>query len=151
MIMKKQKVYALMMSVYDKYTGGEEPFQVSLRRIYTSKEKAQAVCNRLLRETNLYKHREGDKYVWVKTHPKLIQISERLEDLRYKKDDYYDSNKETDFVEEKMCLISELNRCTDELNEEWELTNKLSYELNKLEQKYYVEEVTLIIDNHNNG
>ena len=50
-----------------------------------------------------------------------------------------------------MCLISELNRCTDELNEEWELTNKLSYELNKLEQKYYVEEVTLIIDNHNNG
>ena len=54
--MKKQKVYALMMSVYDKYTGGEQSFQVSLRRIYTSKEKAQAVCNRLLRETNLYKN-----------------------------------------------------------------------------------------------
>ena len=149
--MKKQKVYALMMSVYGEYIGEEQPFQVSIRRIYTSKEKAQAVCNRLLRETNLYKHREGDKYVWVKTHPELMKISERLEDLSYKKDDYYNLNKETDYVEERMCLIDEFTKCTDKLNKEWELTNKLSYEINKLEQKYYVEEVTLIIDNHNNG
>ncbi len=149
--MEKQKVYALMMSVYGEYIGEERPFQVSLSRIYTSKEKAQAVCNRLLRETNLYKHREGDKYVWVKTHPELMKISERLEDLSYKKDDYYNLNKETDYVEERMCLIDEFTKCTDKLNKEWELTNKLSYEINKLEQKYYVEEVTLIIDNHNNG
>ena len=140
-----------MMSVYDKYTGDEQPFQVSLRRIYTNKEKAQAVCNRLLRETCIYRQREYDKYLWTETNPKRKAIKDEIRDLNYKKVEYYDLNKESEYSIEMSYLWDKLHKCTIDLDKEWEVTNKLSYELNKLEQKYYVEEVTLILDNHNNG
>lgn len=147
--MMKQKVYTLMMSRYDICSTDDEPLQVSLKRVYTSKEKAQAVCDRLQRETNLYKQRECDKYAWVETHPERKDIKKKMSELDLKHIDYYNLNKDTNYTIEMSLLRDSYNKKCNELNKRWELDNKLPYELTKLKQKYYVEEITLILNTDN--